>query len=199
MNLYRLPHFVAETLSAQPSPPRQVPVMSVVRALLGGIDCLTYVAGGLLGVVLSVATFANTPDQIGLGLALGAIGLLAVLLAIFRTWQVSRALRLGDAYVADVTDATAGRVRWYGSPWGDLARGSAARGSYQLPGTGDARPYYMQQRWALDLKPGDQIWVVRVNGRDVLYAPRLDSGLASSRSVLTTKTRAPSRGRRSRG
>jgi hypothetical protein len=171
MNLYRLPHFVAETLSAQPSPPRQVPVTSVVRALLGGIDCLTYVAGGLLGLVLSVVTFVNTPNQVGLGLVLLAIGLLAVLLAVFRTWQVSRALRFGDAYIAGVTDATAGRVRWYGSPWGDLARGSAARGSYQLPGTREARPYYMQQAWALGLQPGDHIWVVRVNGRDILYAP----------------------------
>jgi hypothetical protein len=65
----------------------------------------------------------------------------------------------------------------WGTPWGDLAGAKfsappAARGTYQLKTTHEVGSYYMQQRWALALHPGDAIWVLRVKGRDVLYAPR---------------------------
>lgn len=47
----------------------------------------------------------------------------------------------------------------------------AARGTYRFIDTGDTGRYYMQQRWALALRPGDRMWVLRRAGRDVLYAP----------------------------
>jgi hypothetical protein len=63
-----------------------------------------------------------------------------------------------------------------GTPWGDLlgtkySAPPAARGTYRLVDTGETGTYYMQQRWALALFPGDTIWVLRHRGRDVLYAP----------------------------
>jgi len=35
---YRLPGFIAETLSSQPVPPRRVPIQSLVLAVLAGGD-----------------------------------------------------------------------------------------------------------------------------------------------------------------
>ena len=78
--------------------------------------------------------------------------------------------------MAEVTDAEVGRARIYGTPWGEplMAGGMtpiAARGTYRTIDTGQTHRYYMQQRWALALRPGDNMWVVRTQGRDVLYAP----------------------------
>jgi hypothetical protein len=171
VELYRLPRFVAETLSIQPSPPRQVPVSSVIRAVMGGIDCQIYAAGGLFFIVFGLVGLTAGPIAFWIGVGFLVAGALSLWLAIFRIRQVSRALQLGDAQIVEITDAEAGRARWYGTPWGDLMRGTAARGRYQLAGTGENGIYYMQQAWALSLRPGDQIWVVHASGRDVLYAP----------------------------
>jgi hypothetical protein len=46
----------------------------------------------------------------------------------------------------------------------------AAIGVYRLP-TGEMGRYYMQQWWATRLTRGARIWVVRLNGRAVLFAP----------------------------
>src|ERR1700719_1014855 len=51
---YPLPAFVSTMLNAQPSPPRQVPVFSVVRAVLGGFDCAIYAAGAVVGIAFGL-------------------------------------------------------------------------------------------------------------------------------------------------
>jgi len=45
MAFYRLPGFIAETLSFQPRPPRSVPVVGVVIAVVAGADCALYSGG----------------------------------------------------------------------------------------------------------------------------------------------------------
>jgi hypothetical protein len=109
------------------------------------------------------------------GLVFAGLGVLISLVAVFRIWQVARALRRGDAYVAEVVDAQVGPARIYGTPWGEpmgtRTRPLAATGTYRLITSGEAGRYYMHQRWATALKTGARIWVLRYNGRDVLYAP----------------------------
>jgi hypothetical protein len=171
VELYRLPRFVTETLSAQPSAPRQVRVSSVVRVVIGGIDCQIYVVGGLVFIVFGLLGLTAGPNAFWIAVGFVAAGMLSLSLPIFRIRQVRGAFHVGDAQIVEITEAEAGRARWYGTPWGDLVRGTAARGCYQFAGTGEIGRYYLQQAWALALKPGAQIWVVRINGRDVLYAP----------------------------
>lgn len=167
---YELPRFVATTLAAQPSPPRQAPITRVGRALFRGIDWAIYIAAGLFFIGFGLV-FASSPKSRSGGLVFLIVGLLSLALALFRTWQVNRALRLGDAEIVQVTEAETGRARLGGTPWGDLITGSAARGRYRFASTGEAGRYYMQQSWALSLRPGDRLWVLRRRGRDVLYAP----------------------------
>jgi hypothetical protein len=161
-----LPRFVSRTLAEQPSPPRQVPLQSVVRAVVGGLDCAIYVVAALVLIVAGVAATAWY---------LVAVGIACGLLAVFRIWQVESALQSGDALMAEVVEAEVGRARIYGSPWGEplgtRMQPIAARGSYRVINTGEIGSYYMQQSWALALQPGMRIWVLRRNGRDALYAP----------------------------
>lgn len=42
---------------------------------------------------------------------------------------------------------------------------------YRFVDTGATGTYYLEQAWALSLRPGDRIWVLRSHGRDILYAP----------------------------
>ena len=139
----------------------------MVRAVLGGLDCEIYVGAALVLIVAGVAAAAWS---------LVAVGNACGLLVVFRIWQVASVLRSGDAQVADIVEAQVGRARIYGTPWGEpmgtRMQPSAARGSYRLVSTGETGSYYMQQSWALALQPGTQIWVLRRNGRDVLYGPR---------------------------
>ena len=139
----------------------------MVRAVLGGLDCAIYVGAALVLVVAGVAATAWY---------LVAIGIACGLLAVFRIWQVASVVRSGDAQVAEVVEAEVGRARIYGTPWGEpmgtRMQPIAARGSYRVVSTGETGSYYMQQSWALALQPGTQIWVLRRNGRDVLYALR---------------------------
>lgn len=86
--------------------------------------------------------------------------------------------------MAAITDAEIGTARIYGTPWGEpLMVGGmtpiAARGMYRIIETGETGAYYLQQRWALNLRPGDRIWVLRSNGRDVLYAPGIAAPLSA--------------------
>jgi hypothetical protein len=97
MAFYRLPGFIAGTLSSQPKPPRSVPVLAVVTAVVAGADCAIYLFGAVAFVALGLA--------------------------------------------------------------------------YRFTDTGEFGRYYMQQTWALALRQDTRIWVVRINGRDVLYAP----------------------------
>jgi hypothetical protein len=181
MGYYRLPNYVGETLSREQEPPRHVPMFSIVLAVLAGADCAIYAASGLLFITVGVIAILADPGTSSPGArptAIGAvfisIGLVCVGLAAFRVWRVQSALRKGEAHLAEITDAEVGRARLYGTPWGEplFAAGVpiAARGAYQLIDTGETGKYYMQQSWALRLRRGDRIWVLR-RGRDVLYAP----------------------------
>jgi hypothetical protein len=149
---------------------------------LAGVDCAIYAAGSVILIASGVAVLthalpSSSPsfDAKG-GLVVIGLGVLSGLLAAFRVWQVDSALRRGDALMAEVTQAEVGRPRIYGTPWGQpmLAGGMgpiAAKGTYRLVGSGETGRYYMQQWWAASLQPGARIWVLRKNGRDVLYAP----------------------------
>jgi hypothetical protein len=156
-------------------------MMSIAWVVMSGVDCAIYVVSGAIFVAFAVVAIVAGPAPSGrevsvakIGAAFAVVGLLSLLLAAFRVWQVGSALRSGDACVATVTQAGVGRARIYGTPWGEplFAGGApiAARGAYQVIGSQDGR-YYMQQTWALKLQPGDRIWVLRRKGRDVLYAP----------------------------
>ena len=152
----------------------------MVRAVLGGFDCAIYVGGAVVAIAFGVAVMAHVlpnGNESGGGSA-GAfilgLGLVSLLLPIYRIWQVTSALENGDAQPAEVTEADVSRARFFGTPWGE-AIGTrmnpiAATGVYRLP-NGDMGRYYMQQRWATRLTPGARIWVVRRNGRAVLFAP----------------------------
>jgi hypothetical protein len=150
----------------------------VARAVLVGADGALYAGGGafLIAFGLSVYVWPNTPaSNIPGGLVLAGVGVLSGLVAVFRIWQVAGALRHGDAQVAQVVDAEVGRARIYGTPWGEPIRirrmPIAARGTYRLTSSSETGHFYMQQRWATALQPGSRMWVLRKNGRDVLYAP----------------------------
>lgn len=178
---YPLPLFVSRTLANQPIAPRQVPVRLLLQAVLSGVDCAIYAIGSLvlIGAGLVVAAHAvpssSRSSDVPGGLAILGLGLLCGLLPSFRVWQVARALREGDAHVADVIEAEVGSARIYGTPWGEpmgtRTRPIAAMGTYRLTDTGEGSRYYMQQWWATRLQPGARIWVLRRGGRDVLYAP----------------------------
>jgi hypothetical protein len=176
--MYRIPTFVAETLASQPSAPRRVSLPAVAGAVLGGIDCVIYLGGGVFLVLMGWRALTLNPPAPGwFAPTFFILGTLAIALVAYRIWDVWRALKTGEARVAEIMRTEAGTARLLGTPWGDLAGGKfsappAARGTYQLPNKGEIGSYYMQQRWALALHPGDTIWVLKVNGRDVLYAPR---------------------------
>ena len=178
---YPLPHFVSRTLAEQPLAPRQVPIGVVDQAVLRGVDCGIYAVGALvlIGFGLAVAAHAlpsgSTASDVPGGLGIVGLGLLCAVLPSFRVWQVARALREGDAHVADVIEAEVGPARIYGTPWGEpmgnRMRPIAATGSYRLTDTSESGRYYMQQWWATTLQTGARIWVLRRGGRDVLFAP----------------------------
>jgi hypothetical protein len=151
--------------------------------VLRGADCSIYAGVGIffatLGLV-AIATDSGVPGpgirQTAIGEALIALGLLCLALASFRIWRVTSVLRTGEAYVAEVTNAEVGRARIYGTPWSEPLTVSpttpiAAKGMYRIVGTGESAAYYMQQNWVLGLRPGDKIWVLRRDGRDVSCAP----------------------------
>jgi hypothetical protein len=150
----------------------------VAGAVLGGIDCIIYLGGGVFLVVMGWRALNLDPASPGwFAPTLFAVGALALALVAYRIWSVWRALETGEAQAAEIMRTEAGNARMWGTPWGDLAGAKfsappAARGTYQLKTTHEVGSYYMQQRWALALHPGDAIWVLRVKGRDVLYAPR---------------------------
>jgi hypothetical protein len=177
--LYRLPFLIAKVLDDQPEPPRRVPFRSILRAVLGGADCAIYLASGVLFIVLGMYFNARGQSVSGKadwgGLMFIGAGVLLTSLAIFRLWQVEGALLNGDAEVAQVMLA---RWRWapvIGSPWGEPVGKKGypmvAHGTYQLIGSRESGEYSIQQAWALNLRPGNRIWVLRLDGRDVLYAP----------------------------
>jgi hypothetical protein len=149
---YELPAFVAGILARQPLPPRRVPVRRVIRALLGGVDCLIYFGGGLFFIGFGLV-FGSSPDTIWGGIGFLIVGLLTLSLGLFRIWQVERALRLGDAELAEVTEAQRGRARLTGTPWGDLMTGVAARGGYRLLHAASVGTVSASERADLDPAP----------------------------------------------
>jgi hypothetical protein len=179
---YPLPAFVSRTLADQPSPPRQVPLKFVVRAVLGGLDCAIYLGAALFLIAVGLAVIAhalpsaNPSTDVPGGLVLAGLGVPSGLLAVFRIWQVTSVLRSGDAQMGEIVEAEVGPARIYGTPWGEpmgtRMQPIAARGTYRVISTGATGRYYMQQLWALSLQPGTAIWVLRRRGRDVLFAPR---------------------------
>jgi hypothetical protein len=156
-------------------------MQSVVRAVVSGLDCAIYVGAALVLIAFGVAIMAhalpsaNPSTDVPGGLVIAGLGAASGLLAVFRIWQVESVLQRGDALMAEVVDAAVGPARIYGTPWGEpmgtRMQPIAARGSYRVDGTGETGRYYMQQSWALALQPGTQIWVLRRNGHDILYAP----------------------------
>lgn len=182
MGGFPLPRFVGELLTRWPTAPRNVPMRSVVWVVVRGADCTIYAGAGTFFAVLGLVAIVTDTEVPGPGVRQSAIGegfvvvgLLCLALASFRIWRVNSALRNGEAHLAEVTDAETGRARIYGTPWGEpLMVGGvpiAAKGKYRIINTGEIGAYYLQQRWALDLRPGDRIWVLRSRGRDLLYAP----------------------------
>ena len=97
-------------LNAQPSPPRQVPVFSVVRAVLGGFDCAIYAAGAVVGIAFGLAIMANLlpsgnePRGGPAGAFILGLGLLSLALPVYRIWRVNRVLKNGDAQLAEVIE-----------------------------------------------------------------------------------------------
>ena len=177
---YPLPTFVARTLAEQPSPPRRVPFMQVVGAVLTGVDCAIYGVASLVLIVFGLSVTSHlwpstSPSfDTQAGVVIAGLGLLSGLLVAIRIWQVDQTLRFGDAQIGEVVDAQVGPARIYGTPWGEpmgtRLQPMGARGTYRLT-TEETRRYYMQQQWAVALRPGDRVWVLRRNGRDILYAP----------------------------
>src|SRR5258708_1266375 len=180
---YPLPAFVSRVVTAQPSPPRQVPLFSVVRAVLSGFDCAIYAGGAVVAIAFGVAAVANllpSGSARGGGPAGGVIlglGLPALVLPGYRLSPVHGGPKNGDAQPADAAEGGEGEVGgglFYGTPWGE-AMGTrmnpiAATGAYRLP-TGEMGRYYLQQWWATRLTPGARIWVLRRKDRVVLFAP----------------------------
>jgi hypothetical protein len=152
-------------------------VLSTAVAVLVGVDCIIYIVSAAFLIAIGWQALTAAPSAPAwIGTALICAGAALVLLVGYRIWQVWRALQTGDAQLAEITQAGAGVARLWGTPWGDLVGSKysappAARGTYKLVNTGDPGRYYMQQKWALALFPGDTIWVLRLNGRDVLYGP----------------------------
>jgi hypothetical protein len=137
-----------------------------------------YAGGGafLIAFGFSVYVWPNTPaSNIPGGLVIAGFGVLSGLVAVFRIWQVAGALRHGDAQVAEVVDGGVGAAPGSWMRWGETIRIQmmlvAAIGTYRLTNSGETGGYYIKQRWAIPLQPGSRFWVLRKNGRDVLYAP----------------------------
>jgi len=169
---YRLPGFVTEILSTQPDAPRQVTIQSVARAVLGGFDCAIYAVFGVYATFNSIVLLIYTS---GPGTPIGyvslAAGLASLGLVLYRITDVWNVLRRGDALVVEITQSEIGRGRPYGTPWGDIATPRAAEGDYEEVRSRAPGHFYMQQRWALELTAGMRMWVLRSNGRDMIFAP----------------------------
>ena len=157
-----------------------MPLQSVVRVVVGGLDCAIYVGAALVLIAFGVAAMAhalpsaNPSTDVPGGLVIAGLGAASGLLAVFRIWQVESVLQSGDALMAEVVEAEVGRARIYGTPWGEpmgtRMQPIAARGSYRVISTGETGRYYMQQNWARASQPGTRMWVLRRNGHDILYA-----------------------------
>jgi len=170
---YQLPMFAGQIMSEQSRVPRKVSIQLVAMAVIRGLDGAIYATGGIFATLLGVILFYTT-SGVGTPISLASfvLGVFCIGLVTLRIITVWSALRDGEALIGEVTEAEVGKARLYGTPWGDLASGMAARGKYLDPGTGITGRYYMQQRWAMHLEAGMQLWVLRQHGRDFLYAPR---------------------------
>jgi hypothetical protein len=193
---FHLPGFIATTLASQPATPRHISLRAVFIAVVTGVDGACYATAGALAIVVGLAVVVGLPKRLGeannivrpmfenvwFGVGLIAVGVPFLVLVGFRVWKVREALVYGSADLAEVTEAVAGYARIQGSLWGDLASGRAARGAYLMSASGEVGRYYLQQRWALGLRQGDRIWVVRIHGKDALLAP----SNPSSRPITTS-------------
>jgi len=170
---YQLPAFAGQIMSEQARARRQVSILLVAMAVIRGLDGAIYATGGIFATLLGAILFYNT-SGIGMPISVASfvVGVFCIGLVILRIITVWSALRDGEALIVEVTEAEVGKARLYGTPWGDLASGMAARGKYLDSETGIPGRYYMQQRWATHLEVGMQLWVLRQHGRDFLYAPR---------------------------
>ena len=144
---------------------------SVLRAVLGGLDCAIYSAGALAFLIFGVVFIVAEPSVTALGSLSLAAGVGSGSLVALRITSVYRALRMGEAVEAEIMRSDVGLMRLQGTLWGDLINGTAVRGSYRIPGMEPVVDYYLQERWARSLRPGMKIWVISVKGRPVLLAP----------------------------
>jgi hypothetical protein len=170
---YPLATFASATVSTQPSPIRRIAIRSVAGAVLRGLDCAIYSVAALVFFVFGVLFIIAEPQAVAFGLLSLAAGFVSGGLVAARIVVVYRALRLGEAVEAEIVGSAVGLVRLTGTLWGDLINGTAVRGSYRISGEESVVDYYLQERWARSLKPGMKIWVISVNGRPALLAPRV--------------------------
>src|SRR6266480_5616190 len=159
---YWLPNLGSQVFIRQRNAPRSIGLVSVGLAVVRGLDGAIYATSGILVTFLGVTLFYST-SGVGtpLSVILLTVGAISIGLVVFRTIDVWHALRHGDVLLVEVNQAEVSRARVYGSPWGDLTSGIAAKGTYAELQTGTPGTYYMQQRWAMALKPGDRMWVLR--------------------------------------
>ena len=187
---YPLPLFVSKTLADQPTPPRQVATLGVIRAVLGGTDCAVFAGFAVAAVVFGLAVMAHLVTKGGVtgGLAMFGVAVIFALPPAFRIWSLRRGLRAGDADVAEVVTAEVGPAQGRGTTWGDRTGriGNAAQGTYRLQRTGEMGAYYMQQQWALALRPGARIWVLPLDRLNIVFAPVHDAATQTNSPWSTT-------------
>ena len=168
---YPMATLTSVVASNQPIPPREVKLSVVTGTTLKGVDGAIYLAAGLLFLVGGAFFTIMAPKILAIDLGFLAAGLLCLWLLAYRIVSASRVLRSGVATLVEVTEASTRRSRLEGTPWGDMVGGTAARGKYRDPTRAQAGTYYLQQGWALTLKPGDHMWVIRAESGPTLYGP----------------------------
>jgi hypothetical protein len=169
---YPLVGFAAAAVSRQPLPVREITMPSVFSVLLRGLDCAIYGGAAVVGITFGAWLMIALPMAWAWGLLAIAVALVSGALVAFRTVHVYQALRNGQAFEADIISSSVGPARLTGTPWGDLVNGRAVRGAYRIHGVDAIAEYYLQERWATSLQPGMKIWVITVNGRPALLAPK---------------------------
>jgi hypothetical protein len=187
---YPLPLFVSKALAEQPTPPRQVATLGLIRAVLGGTDCAVFAGFALAAIACGLGELLGLLPNANAGAALTFAGVAAIfaLPPAFRIWSVRRALRAAEADIAEVVTAQVGPVRGRGATWGDRTGGiaNAAEGTYRLQRTGAIAAYYMQQHWAMALRPGAWIWVLPLDRLNIVFAPVDDGATQTNRPGATT-------------
>jgi hypothetical protein len=87
--MYPLPKFVSKTVASQASAPRDVSLLSVAGAVLGGLDCIIYVVSGVFLLAIGEQVFSTAPSAPGwIAAVLFGAGAALILLVAYRIWFV---------------------------------------------------------------------------------------------------------------